>query len=268
MTHAPRTYRRALVTGATSGIGNALARALPADTELLLTGRDAAVLRALAEELSRPGRRVDTLPADLATEAGLDALCAAAEAFGIDLLVCNAGQGPFGNFLDAEEAALRATVSVNVMAPLVLLRRLLPGMLDRARAEGRRAGAIVTASEAGFFPVPSLAAYAASKAFDLSLTEALAAELSREPIDLLALCPTATHSRFAERSGYGGDLPGAQQPGDVARAALRALGRQRTLTLGPLSGSVLAVPALARAGLAQAIATLVRFRTGRAAGGR
>ena len=258
MMRTSRTYGRALVTGATSGIGEAFARVLPEATGLLLTGRDADALSRLVAELSRPGRAVEGVPADLATDAGLDALSAAASAFAPDLLVCNAGQGPFGDFLQAEEAALRSTVSVNVMAPLVLLRRLMPGMLERARGGGR-AGVIVTSSEVGFFPVPRLATYAATKAFDLSLTEALAAELTGEPVDVLALCPTATRSGFAQRSGFGRDLPGAQSPDHVARAGLRALGRgQRTLTLGPLSGSVLTVPALVRAGLAQAIALAVR----------
>ena len=90
-------------------------------------------------------------------------------------------------------------------------------MLARARTGGTRAGLIVTASDVGFFPVPRLAAYAASKAFDLSLTEALAAELVGEPLDVLALCPTATRTRFAARSGFGDNFPGAQDPSDVAR---------------------------------------------------
>ncbi len=259
MKRAPTTYRRALVTGASSGIGEAFARALPDATDLLLTGRNAEALVHLAGELARPGRGVESIAADLSTDAGLDAVADTAAAADIDLLLCNAGQGPFGDFLVAEEAALRDTVSVNVLAPTVLLRRLVPGMLERARASGGRAGVIVTSSEVGFFPVPRLATYAASKAFDLSLTEALAAELTGEPVDVLALCPTATRSGFAARSGFGRDLPGAQSPAHVARSALRALGRgQRTLTLGALSGSVLTVPALVRAGLAQAIALAVR----------
>lgn len=246
------TPNAALVTGATSGIGEAFARALPPSTSLLLTGRDEDALGRLAAELGAD-RLVETPAADLATDAGLDALCAAAEAFGIDLLICDAGAGPFGDFLSADEEALRATVLVNVMAPLVLTRRLLPGMIARAGDAGSRAGLIVVSSGVAFLPVPRLAAYAASKAFDLSLTEALGAELTGQPVDILALCPTVTRSRFAERSGYGRNPPGAQSPGRVARAALSALGRQRTLTLGPISGSVLAAPALVRAGLAQAL---------------
>ena len=256
---SPR-HRAALVTGATSGIGEAFARALPTGTNALLTGRNAGGLERLAAELVAPGRRVETVVADLATDAGLDAVSTRAEAFGVDLLVANAGVGPFGDFLQASEASLRATVSVNVMAPVVLSRRLLPGMLRRARAEGGRAGLIVVSSNAAFLPVPRLATYAATKAFDLSLAEALAAELAAEPVDVLALCPTATRTLFAARSGFGSNLPGAEDPADVAAAALHSLGRVRTLVRGPVSGLLLSGPALARAALAQTLALVLPRR--------
>ena len=255
---ATRTYRRALITGASSGIGRAIVEALPAGTSLLLSGRDSDGLARLATELAGRGRIVEIVAADLSNDAGRDGVAAAGERFEVDLFVCNAGQGPYGAFADTEEAVLRAAVEVNVVAPLLLLRRLLPVMIARARADGMRAGVIVTSSEVGFFPVPYLATYAASKAFDLSLAEALAAEHARDPVDILALCPTATRTGFASRSGFGGNLPGAQSPATVARAALGALGRQRTLAVGPISGGVLAVPALVRAGIAQAIALALR----------
>ncbi len=259
---ATRTYRRALVTGASSGIGRAIVEALPAGTSIMLSGRDHDALTQLAAELEGRGRIVETIAADLATDAGRDALAAAGERFEIDLFVCNAGQGPYGAFADTDEAVLRSAVEVNVVAPLLLLRRLLPGMIARGRADATRAGVIVTSSEVGFFPVPYLATYAASKAFDLSLAEALAAEHARDPVDILALCPTATRTGFAPRSGFGSNLPGAQSPATVARAALGALGRQRTLAVGPISGSVLAGPALVRAGIAQAIALALRRTAG------
>ena len=243
----------ALVTGATSGIGEAFARALPRSTALLLTGQDEAALGRLSAELGAGDRAVETLAANLTTDQGLDAVCAAAERFGIDLLICNAGMGPFGDFLTADEAALRATVLLNAMAPMVLMRRLLPGMAERAEISRGRAGLIVVSSNTAFLPVPRLATYAATKAFDLSLAEAIGAELTNRPVDVLALCPTATRSRFAPRSGFGRNLPGAQNPRHVARSALQALGRQRTLVLGPLSGSVLSAPALVRTGLAHAL---------------
>jgi len=252
-------FRAALITGASSGIGEAFARALPTATSILLTGRDERALLRLAEDLGS-ARLLETLAADLATDSGLDALSAAAERFGIDLLVCNAGLGPFGDFLATDEAALRQTVAVNVMAPLVLIRRLLPGMIARAAASGERSGLIVVSSSTAFLPVPRLAAYAASKAFALSLAEALAAELTGRPVDVLALCPTATRSRFAERSGFGRTPPLAQSPAHVARRALATLGKQRTLVLGPISGSVLTPPALLRAAAAQIFQTVLPRR--------
>ena len=253
--------RAALVTGASSGIGEAFARALPAGTGLLLTGRNHDALRALAGELAAPGRSVETVAADLASDDGLETLAARAEAFSADLLILNAGPGRFGDFLETPEAALRETMAVNVLATALLARRLLPGMLERARRDGRRAGLIVVSSAAGFAPVPRLAAYAASKAFGLSLAEALAAELVAEPIDVLALCPTSTRTRFAERSGWrGGAMPGAVEPMHVARAALAALGRQCTLVLGPVTGGLLSVPALARAAVAQGLALVLPRR--------
>lgn len=253
-----RTYKAALVTGASSGIGAAFARALPRQTALLLTGRDPDALEAVRQAVAADGRRVQCVVADLATRAGVEEVASAAEAFGIDLLVANAGLGPFGPFLQASEQALHDAVAVNVMATTLLARRLLPGLLARALEHGGRAGLIVVASGAAFLPVPNLAVYAASKAFGLSLAEALAAELVREPIDVLALCPTATRSRFAERAGYRGSIPGAQDPGHVARAALAALGRRRTLVLGAVSGPLLSVAAVARAASAQAIALVTR----------
>jgi hypothetical protein len=253
-----RTYKAALITGASSGIGEAFAHALPKQTALLLTGRNPDALEALRQAFTADGRRVQSVVADLATTAGIEAVASAADAFGIDLLIANAGLGPFGPFLEVPEQALHDTVAVNVMATTLLLRRLLPGLLARALEQGSRSGLVVVASGIAFLPVPNFAVYAASKAFDLSLAEALAAELAADPIDVLALCPTATRSRFAQRSGYGGSIPGAQDPGYVARAALAALGRRRTLVLGPVSGPLLSVAAIARAASAEAISLVTR----------
>jgi uncharacterized protein len=225
-------FEAALITGATSGIGEAIARALPATTALWLTGRDATRLGALAVELGRAGRPVMTLAADLATREGQQALIAWAIAAPIDLLVNNAGLGRFGPAL-AAPARDRAMVEINLLAPMALTQALLPGMIERARADGRRAGLINVASLVGFFPWPFFTTYAASKAFLVSWTLGLAAELRDDPVAVLALCPGATATRFHERAGHAGLLGwNRHSPARVAREALAALGRRNLHVVG------------------------------------
>ncbi len=222
-----RTWRAALVTGASSGIGAALARALPPETDLVLSGRDAEALGDLAAGLARDDRRIEVVPADLATDAGCARVIAAADAFGIDLLVNNAGLGRFGPHLDNPAEAEAMTVRVNAEATTRLCRGLLPGMLARARAERSRAGLVNMASTVAFAPVPQFAVYAASKAYVVSYTEALQAELAREPVDILLACPGSVATSFGSRAGYaGGRLPGAIPAESVAAKTLAALGRQ------------------------------------------
>lgn len=166
-----RPHRRALITGASSGIGSAFARELPEATDLLLTGRDAPRLEALAVELTRPGRRVATKVADLAVEADVADVAAWADAEEIDLLINNAGMGQLGGVLDHSLAAERDTVAVNVVATLMLTRALAPGMIARARSAGGRAGVVILSSTAAFSAVPFFTTYAATKAFGLSFAE-------------------------------------------------------------------------------------------------
>ncbi len=219
-------FHRVLITGATSGIGQAFARELAGQADLLLTGRNAQRLNDVREELARPGREIETVAADLTREADIIALAERADGFGIDLLINNAGIGHLGPVFSRAPVDARDTVVVNVLAPVILTTRLVPGMLSRARLARRRCGVINLASTAAFAPVPFFATYAATKAFDLSWTEALADELRGEPVDILALCPGATRTEFGGRAGFqGGDLPGATDPAIVARAGLQALGR-------------------------------------------
>jgi short-subunit dehydrogenase len=215
------SYRTALITGASSGIGEAIARALPLGTQLLLTGRDRSRLEALAGELLREGRQVMTKTADLATETGLGDLVEWADPHKPDLLVSNAGFGRFGKALDRAEAAQsdEAMVKLNVLAPVALTRALVPAMLERARAEDRRAGLIYVASTIAFHPMPYLAT--------------IAGEMRREPVDILALCPGVTRTSFLERAGV--PLPAyasLDEPETVARVALAAIGRRRVQAVG------------------------------------
>lgn len=252
-------YRRALITGASSGIGAAFAAELPAECALLLAGRDRERLDRVAARHARGGRTVETVACDLAGPDGVDALVAAADAFGIDLLVNNAGTGTVGPVLNQPVEAALATVQLNCLAVVALSRRLLPGMLARARDAGSRAGLIVVASAAAFAPVPYFAVYAASKAFDLHFTEALAEELRGEPVDVLALCPGATRTEFGARSGAGvANVPGAADPRAVAAGALAALGRERVHLTGPVTRATLGPAMLPRRLVTGALGCVVR----------
>jgi short-subunit dehydrogenase len=226
-------YTCALISGATGGIGEAFARELPASTDLFLTGRNAGRLAVLAGELAAAGRVVETLAADLAEESGRQALIARAAELPLDLLVNNAGLGYFGPLLEHGPEQECEMIQVNCLAPVLLTRALLPDMLARAAAQGQRAGLIIVASTAAFFPLPGLATYTATKAFDLSFAESLAGELHGEPLDVLALCPGATRTNFFDRSGLPSLRPGNMaSPRQVAREGLAALGRRTVHVVG------------------------------------
>lgn len=229
-------YGFAAITGATSGIGAAFACLLPDETGLLLTGRNAERLAEAKATLARPGRRVETIAADLATDAGRSSFIAAAEALPIDLLINNAGLGRLGRIADNPAAAEREMAEVNVVAVVTITRALLPGMLDRASASGKRAGVIIVASTAAFQPLPYLATYGASKTFDLVYAEALAGELRPAPADVLALCPGGTATAFQERAGMASSNHGRMDPAErVAREGLAALGRRTVHVVGGLN---------------------------------
>lgn len=264
-----RPYRHALVTGASSGIGAAFARTLPKETGLLLVARSQDRLDSVADgqRKAAPGRPISALAADLTDPDDRNRVAEAAEEHGVDLVVNNAGRGSLGPILEADPEDLAGTVALNATAPLLLIRSILPGAIERAAADGRRAGAINVASSSAFAPVPGFATYAASKAFMLTLSEALTAELADRPVDILTLCPGATRSDFGARAGYrGGQLPGALPADWVARAALLALGRQATLVTGPEAGP-LAPIVLARSALAGGIDRLTRGLTRTAGAG-
>ncbi len=234
-----RRYRAALITGASSGIGAAFARALPAETDLVLVGRDLQALTELAQELANLRRQIVTVQADLAEDAGRRATIEAGERQHIDLLVNNAGLGHFGTAFGNPPEHERAMVEVNVVTPVVLTRALLPGMMARAHAATARAGVVVVSSISAFLPVPRLATYAASKAFNLHYAEALAADLEGQPVDVLALCPGFTKTKFGDRSGMKPWMfHRAATPERVAKAALKGLGRKRIVLVG--SGSLMA----------------------------
>lgn len=188
----PLPYAHALVTGASSGIGAALARRLSAEgiSRILLVARRRDRLDALAAEL--PGAEV--LEADLATDVGVERAMAALD--GVDLLVNNAGVGQYGAFAGADPDRLEAILRLNCLAPLRLTRRALGGMVERGR------GAVINISSGmAFQPAPYLATYAASKAFTLSWSEALYEELRDQGVHVLTVCPGVTPTEFDQVAG-------------------------------------------------------------------
>ncbi|MEM6848498.1 MAG: SDR family NAD(P)-dependent oxidoreductase [Pseudomonadota bacterium] len=239
----------ALITGATGGIGEAFARALPEETHVILTGRDENKLAMLRAEL---GDRAETVVADLTKHGEIDQVIGAVEAAGCDLVINNAGLGEYGDFLTADFEKHRTTIRVNVEAVLELTHKLVPGMIAQAERTDQRAGLINVASSAAFIPVPTLATYAASKAMVLSFTESFAAELANKPIDILASCPGAVKTDFGSRAGFkGGAMPGAMSPDKVASETLSALGRQTTVVIGPVSAGAFTGVAFARSAFGQ-----------------
>ena len=191
------TERWALVTGASSGIGAAMARRLAARGQpLVLAARRRERLEALAAEL-RPRVAVEVVPIDLERPEGPDALLDAVAARGIVLhtLVNNAGFGLRGRFaaLPADEQA--AMVQLNVTALTRLCRRVLPEMI------ARRSGGIVNlGSVVGFLPGPNMAVYFATKAYVLSLSEALHEEARDHGVVVTVVCPGSTETEFSARA--------------------------------------------------------------------
>ncbi|MFB6717294.1 SDR family NAD(P)-dependent oxidoreductase [Streptomyces sp. NPDC056237] len=232
--------QRALVTGASSGIGAAFAEQLAAlGADLVLVARSGARLEELAARLRKThGVQAAVLPADLAAPGAARRLEGDLAERGqeIDVLVNNAGFAMHGLFAEADQARVNEQVALNVAAPVELTGLLLPGMIERGR------GTVVNvASTAAFQPLPHMAVYGATKAFVLSWTEALWAETRGTGVDVLALCPGATQTRFFDVVGTDAASVGRRQtPEQVVSAALRALAHRRPSTVSGRANAALA----------------------------
>ncbi len=212
--------RVALVTGASRGIGSAIAHALD----------DAGVRLGLA---SRSGSDLGiagavAMPADVRDQAALKAVVAATvDRFGgIDILVVNAGVGAYGPFLDLPDDQLDEMIDVNVKGAIYAVRAALPALLKSSTAD------IVTiASEAGRRGLPYEAVYCASKFAQVGLTRALDHELREQGVRCTNVCPGGVATDFAMGRGRTADMPqlaGMMRPEDVAEAVMFTLTRPRT----------------------------------------
>jgi short-subunit dehydrogenase len=203
MQNGPVGKGRALVTGASGGIGAELARELARHGHpVVLVARTAEKLDALAAELTRDhGVEALSLRVDLGEPGGADRLAAALRdrALEVDILVNNAGVGMHGRFAEGDPGRQIVLLQLNVVALTTLTRLLLPSMI------GRRGGRVLNvASTAGFVPGPFMAVYYASKAYVLSLSVALAEELSGTGVTVTALCPGPTRTGFDVAAGVTG----------------------------------------------------------------
>jgi uncharacterized protein len=216
----------ALITGASSGIGECFARALAARRRnLILVARSEDRLQALATELrDRHNILAEPVAADLALPGAAAALVARLEErrLAVDLLVNNAGFGAQGEFARLPLARQSEMLAVNVQALIELTHFLVRPMIER-----RQGGVINVGSTASFQPVPYITAYAATKAFVSSFSQALAEELRPYGVVVVTLCPGGTRTNFLKVAGYTRPklLGTLQAPEDVVEAGLNTLDR-------------------------------------------
>jgi len=229
-----------LITGASSGIGEAMVRLLAErGFDLVLVARSKDKLEALAAELGAAHKiNAVAMAQDLSDPNAADDLLARCDEadLTIDFLINNAGFAHLDSFMASPVDVLLDLVQVNIAAVVHLARLFGARMAERGR--GR---ILNVASIAAFQPIPSLGAYAASKAFVLSLTEALAVELKDKGVTVTALCPGFTNTPLAQRATDRGfdalPIPGflLSNPDDVAREGID----------GALAGKVIVIPGVA-----------------------
>ena len=236
----------ALVTGASAGIGVALARELAKNgAKLILTARRKDRLDGLAAELTAKGTEVRIVAADLNQPGAPKEIYDATVGAGlqVEILINNAGLGQYGEFASGEPDQELSQVRVNCEAMVHLTRLFVPALIER-----RRGWVMVLASTASFQPVPFLSTYAATKAFDRFFALGLAEEVAPFGVHVTALCPGPTESEFfavagTEKSPGGKSLANRkrQSAEEVARLGLEALARGKHTIIPYFAGRLTAV---------------------------
>ncbi len=220
----------AVITGASSGIGRALANELAAaGLNLVLVARRQAELEQVAKYLSaRYGVETRVLAVDLANAPSLTQIEDETKYLDVGLLVAAAGFGTAGNFLDAKLEDELAMMDVNCRAVMQLSLHF-----GKQFAERGRGGLILFSSLVGYQGTPRAAHYAATKAYIQTLAEALHVELAPRGVDVLSSAPGPVNSGFGARADM--KMGAAEKPETVARVTLAALGKKMTVTPGALS---------------------------------
>ena len=256
MTKAP--FSHALVTGASSGIGESIAHKLgKAGVGMVLVARRKDRLDAIAAKYPN----VEVLAADLTTDAGLGAVLERLRDVTrpqIDLVVNNAGFGTSGQFVSADAERLSREISLNINALTRISHEAVRQMLPRGRGY-----LLNVSSVASFQPGPGLAVYSATKAFVTSLTEALHEELRGSGIRVTALCPGLTHTEFqsiSNTTGLESKFPefAWMSADDVARDGLRAVADGKAICVpGVVNKSLVSTSKLTPRALTRRISGLI-----------
>lgn len=216
----------ALVTGASSGIGNVLAKALAArNINLILVARSEDVLQALASELTqRHGIQAEVIAQDLTQPDAAQTVRELVEQrnLTVDILINNAGFGDYGAFSDRPRKRHLDMIRLNILALVDLTYQFLPAM------QAKESGSIINISSiAAFQPIPYLSVYAASKSFVLSFSEALWAEVKSSGVRVACICPGPTDTQFFERAEFPDTFSGGMQqmtsPEEIAQDVLKAI---------------------------------------------
>ncbi len=194
---APHPDARAVVTGASQGIGEALAFDLAArGHHLIITARRGEVLTELAQRITeRHGVTVEVRAVDLADPAARDVLCDELAGRNISILCANAGTATFGPLAKLDPAGEKAQVQLNALAVHDLCLAVLPGMLER-----RAGGILISGSAAGNSPIPNNATYAATKAFANTFSESLRGEVKKDGVHVTLLAPGPVRTELPDVS--------------------------------------------------------------------
>jgi hypothetical protein len=247
----------ALVTGASSGLGAEFARRLAArGHDVTIVARRVDRLEALRTEiLAKHAVTIDVLEADLATQAGRRAVASVLRKRSPWILVNNAGFATRGALANLDAARERSEVEVNVLSVQQLTAAALPGLIGAGTG-----GIINLASTSSFQPIPYMATYAATKAFVLHFTEAVAEEVRGSGVRVMALCPGPVRTEFDSIAGTQDYMrlaaPMTMNPDRCVAVALRAFDR----------GSTVCIPGILNATMAQGVRIAPRFAVRRMAG--
>lgn len=208
----------ALITGASSGIGEAFAHAIAARgvNVILLARREEELYRVRADVVAKHDVKCEMLVVDLAVASFIDQVEAFLGDRELGLVVSNAGYNPIGSFEDIDREAVLRILDVNDRAPLLLAQSFLPGLAKRGRG-----GFLIVGSIEGFNGTPWSAVYSASKAFVQSLGEALWGEYRKRGVDVLVLSPGATDTPILRAREV--EVPGVMTPAAVAEYGLKHL---------------------------------------------